>query len=248
MLKLTYIQPDWPAPTQVRAASTVRGGGVSRGPYEGFNLATHVGDEPHCVAENRGMLRAALNLPAEPSWLNQVHGDAAVEAGSWNSPPRADGCVARGPGQVCAVMTADCLPVLFCNRDGDRVGVAHAGWRGLAAGILDTTVSALGLPGGELMAWLGPAIGQSAYEVGDDVRVALLARDMGATVAFRQNDRGRWQLDLYELARRALRALGIREIYGGGYCTYTDAERFFSFRRDGQCGRMATLVWIEPNR
>jgi YfiH family protein len=244
MRKFAYLQPDWPAPTNVRAASTFRTGGVSRAPYDDFNLAAHVGDDPKAVQENRRILRAALRLPNEPCWLDQVHSDAVVEATARAQPLRADACVARNIGQVCAIMTADCLPVLFCSRNGDRVAAAHAGWRGLAAGILDNTVGSLGLPGHELIAWLGPAISQSAFEVGDDVRVAFLARDSGSSHAFAPNSRGRWQCDLYELARRNLSQLGVTAVYGGGHCTYADEDRFFSYRRDGQCGRMASLVWI----
>jgi YfiH family protein len=244
MRKFSYIAPDWPAPSNVRAASTFRTGGVSREPYDELNLAAHVGDDPPSVAENRRLLRVALHLPDEPSWLEQVHGDRVVESNRWSQPPRADACVARTQGSICAILTADCLPVLFCSRDGDRVAAAHAGWRGLAAGVLDNTVGALGLPGSEVIAWLGPAISQSAYEVGDDVRIACMARDTGFGEAFVQNARGRWQCDLYALARRNLYALGIKDVYGGEYCTSTDEDRFFSYRRDGQCGRTATLVWI----
>jgi polyphenol oxidase len=244
MQKFSYIQPNWPAPNNIRAASTFRARGVSKRPYDELNLAAHVGDDPKAVAENRRLLKTALRLPSEPRWLNQVHSGTVAEANIWSEPPRADACVARGPGQVCAVLTADCLPVLFCSRDGDRVAVAHAGWRGLAAGILDNTVGALGVPSSNLLAWLGPAISQAAYEVGDDVRIAFLARDSGAANAFAPNARGRWQCDLYELARRNLTQLGVRAVFGGDYCTYAEENRFFSFRRDGQCGRMATLVWM----
>jgi YfiH family protein len=245
MPKLAFIQPNWPAPANVHAASTLRSGGVSREPYDTFNLAAHVGDELQAVTENRRLLKSALRLSAEPAWLEQIHSDIVVEVASASPPPRADASVARSAGSVCAILTADCLPVLFCSRDGDRVAAAHAGWRGLAAGILDTTVGSLGLPGGELIAWLGPAISQQAYEVGDDVRIACLARDSGAASAFKPNARGRWQCDLYQLARRNLAQLGVHAVYGGDYCTYADSDRFYSFRRDGQCGRMATLVWME---
>lgn len=241
---LSYLRPEWPAPPAVRAASTLRDGGVSHGVYHSLNLGTHVGDEPAAVRENRARLHAALHLPTEPCWLEQVHGAAVVEAGTWPSPARADACVARDPGSVCAVLTADCLPVLFCSRAGDRVAAAHAGWRGLAAGVLDSTVSSLGLPGGEILAWLGPAIGPPAFEVGDEVRIAFTARDAAAERAFERNVRGRWQADLYALARLELGRLGVQAVYGGGLCTYAD-ERFFSYRRDGQTGRMATLIWIE---
>jgi polyphenol oxidase len=227
----------------VRAISTLRTGGVSRAPYDSFNLASHVGDNSQAVAQNRRCLRDQLSLPGEPAWLDQVHSNVVVTAAEWPSPPRADACVTHQARRVCAVLTADCLPVLFCSRSGDRVAAAHAGWRGLAAGILDNTVATLDVPGNELIAWLGPAISQPAFEVGDDVRAAFLTRDDSAVEYFTPNARGRWQCDLYELARRNLRKLGVREIYGGEHCTYAEADCFFSYRRDGQCGRMATLIW-----
>lgn len=242
---MSYLRPEWPAPSAVRAATTLRDGGSSQGAYRSLNLGTHVGDEPAAVRENRERLRAALHLPTEPCWLEQVHGATVVEAGTWPQPACADACVARDPGSVCAVLAADCLPVLFCSRAGDRVAAAHAGWRGLAAGILDSTVSSLGLPGGEILAWLGPAIGPQAFEVGDEVRIAFTARDAAAEGAFERNARGRWQADLYALARLELGRLGVQAVYGGGLCTYADDARFFSYRRDGQTGRMATLIWIE---
>lgn len=242
-MSIAVLVPSWPAPPNVRAASTYRSGGVSRAPYNEFNLAMHVGDDSNCVAENRRLLSERLELPNEPCWLDQVHSNLVVTASEWTTPRRADACIATTPAQVCAVLTADCLPVLFCTRDGTRVAAAHAGWRGLAAGILDNTVRELGVPGGELLAWMGPAISQSAFEVGDDVRTAFLARDPGAASAFLPNARQRWQCDLYELARRNLAQLGVNDVYGGGFCTVTEKERFFSYRRDGQCGRMATLIW-----
>lgn len=245
MKKFSFMRPDWPAPANIRAASTFRTGGVSRQPYDELNLATHVADDPQAVGENRRILHDALRLPSEPCWLEQIHGDTVVEASHRSHPPRADGCVARSSGLVCAILTADCLPVLFCSRSGDRIGVAHAGWRGLAAGILDNTVGALGLPASEIIAWLGPAIGSSSYEVGDEVRIAFLGRDARNSAAFHANTRGRWQCDLYQLARNNLEQLGLTEIHGGGYDTASDEDRFFSYRRDGQCGRMASLLWME---
>jgi purine-nucleoside/S-methyl-5'-thioadenosine phosphorylase / adenosine deaminase len=198
------------------------------------------------VRSNRERLRGALHLPDEPCWLNQVHGTAVVEAANWSVPPKADACIARAPGLVCAVMTADCLPVLFCSREGDRVAAAHAGWRGLAGGVLDSTVSSLGLPGGELLAWLGPAIGAEAFEVGDEVRIAFTARDAATMQAFCPSNRpDHWLADLYLLARLELARLGVAAVYGGGLCTLSDEARFFSFRRDGQTGRMASLIWLE---
>lgn len=244
--RLQYLTPDWPAPANVKAASTLRTGGASGGRYASLNLGTQVGDAPEAVADNRARLRATLRLPAEPCWLEQVHGSTVAEAGSAvTNPPRADASVARGRGRVCAVLTADCLPVLFCSVDGDRVAAAHAGWRGLAGGVLDSTVSSLGLPGAALVAWLGPAIGPQAFEVGDEVRIAFTARDASAADAFVPNARGRWQADLYRLARLELARLGVYNVYGGGVCTYSDEERFFSYRRDGETGRMAALIWLD---
>jgi polyphenol oxidase len=240
----SYLIPDWPAPPTVRAVSTLRSGGVSHAPFADFNVASHVGDDPEAVAKNRHRLREDFSLQYEPSWLDQVHGDVVVEAGLLSAPHRADASVSRSIGPACVILTADCLPVLFCSRSGDRVAAAHAGWRGLAAGILDNTVGSLGLPGGELIAWLGPAISQKAFEVGDDVRIAFMAKDAGTADAFVLNARGRWQCDLYALARRNLAMLGVHDVYGGEFCTFTQADRFFSYRREGRCGRMASLVWL----
>lgn len=248
-LPFEWLQPQWPAPRMVRAASTLRTGGISAPPFDSLNLGDHVGDAPEAVRDNRARLRSALSLPAEPCWLNQVHGAAVVDASMYATPPKADACVARSAGQVCVVMTADCLPVLFCSREGDRVAAAHAGWRGLAGGVLESTVSSLGLPGSELLAWLGPAIGPNAFEVGDEVRIAFTAQDMAAAQAFRPSHRpGHWMADIYLLARQHLARLGVRAVYGGDACTHTDEARFFSYRRDGQCGRMASLIWIDPHR
>jgi purine-nucleoside/S-methyl-5'-thioadenosine phosphorylase / adenosine deaminase len=245
-LDFNWLQADWPAPRNICTASTVRSGGVSVPPFDTLNLGAHVGDVPEAVRENRQRLHQALQLPSEPCWLEQVHGTAVVEAGEWSTPPQADACIARSPGQVCVVMTADCLPVLFCSREGDRVAAAHAGWRGLAGGVLESTVSSLGLPGSALLAWLGPAIGPQEFEVGDEVRIAFMARDAAAMQAFRPGYRpGHWLADLYLLARQDLARLGVAAVYGGGWCTVRDATRFFSYRRDGQTGRMASLIWMD---
>lgn len=243
---MKLLIPDWPAPSRVRAACTTREGGVSRPPFDSLNLGDHVGDDPGAVAENRRRLREALALPADPCWLDQVHGTCAVEAAPLHERCKADAGVTGEPGRVCAVLTADCLPVLFCDRSGSRVGAAHAGWRGLEGGVLEATVSAMGIPPGELMAWLGPAIGNGAFEVGPEVREAFLARDAGAASAFRPSPSGRWLADLYALARRRLDRIGVTAIHGGGLCTFSDPRRFYSFRRDGRTGRMATLIWLAP--
>ena len=238
------IEPDWPAPPGVRAAFTLRTGGVSAPPYDSFNCATHVGDEPQAVERNRARLRERLALPCEPAWLEQVHGRCVVEVGEGGGPAgAADAAVTREPGRVCVIQVADCLPVLLAARDGSAVGAAHAGWRGLAAGVLESTLRALGTAPGEVLAWLGPAIVPGHYEVGAEVRAAFTALDPAAVAAFSPNARGRWQCDLYALARQRLAALGVLRMYGGSWCTYADSARFFSFRRDGRCGRMAALIW-----
>jgi YfiH family protein len=241
---------DWVLPQGVRAAFTTRQGGVSSAPWDSFNLAAHVGDAPADVAANRACLRSLLALPAEPCWLNQVHGVAVadLDAPSASVAPTADAAVASAAGRVCVVMVADCLPVLFASSDGRRIAAAHAGWRGLAAGVLERTIAALGVPGTELTAWLGPAISLPHFEVGQEVRDTFVATDPAAAAAFIPNARGRWQADLAGLARRRLGALGITDISGGEWCTFADRERFFSHRRDGHLhagkgGRMAALIW-----
>ncbi len=243
------ITPDWPAPARVRAVATTRDGGVSAGSWASFNLGTHVGDDPAAVAANRQRLRTALGFSGEPAWLEQVHGTAVVEARAAPLPVSADASIGTASSAPCVIMTADCLPVLFCNDEGTQVAAAHAGWRGLAAGVLEATLAALaaaGAPAAGLMAWLGPAISGPAYEVGEEVRGAFLAADPAAAIGFRANARGRWQLDLEAIARQRLAAAGVGRVYGGGFCTATDAGRFFSHRRDGRSGRQATLVWLEP--
>lgn len=239
-----WITPDWPVAEHVRVLSTLRAGGVSEGPYASLNLAAHVGDRPDAVAANRLLLREAARLPAEPRWLEQVHGSNVVQHPDAAAGVQADACVAFGSGQVCAVLTADCLPVVFADQAGTRVAVAHAGWRGLAAGILESTIAALDAGVADLHAWLGPAIGPSAFEVGAEVRSAFDARLPGCGACFVANDRGRSQADLYGLARLVLQAAGVRHVHGGGWCTHDEAARFFSFRRDGVTGRQATLAWL----
>ena len=237
---------EWRAPAGVRAAFTTRLGGVSGAPWDSFNVASHVGDAPAAVARNREHLRALLNLPTEPSWLNQVHGVAVSdldEGAVGGVPTMADAAVARAAGRVCVVMVADCLPVLFASRDGRVVAAAHAGWRGLVAGVLERTVAAMGVAGGEIAAWLGPAISREHFEVGEEVRAEFIAADRGAAACFTANERGRWQADLIALARRRLAHLGVTDIAGGEWCTHADRARFFSHRRDGQGGRMAALIW-----
>ncbi len=239
----SLILPDWPAPPGVRALATTRRGGVSCAPWHSFNLADHVGDDANAVAANRALLRH--ELPAEPLWLAQVHGTRCVDAALAASGAQADASFTRRRGVVCAVLTADCLPVLLCDERATVIGIAHAGWRGLAAGVIEATVAAMHEPAGRLMAWLGPAIGPQAFEVGGEVRDAFLAGDPRATSAFAAAPGGKWLCDIYQLARQRLDALGIRRIDGGNCCTASDGDRFFSYRRDGVSGRMASLVWLE---
>lgn len=237
-----WIVPDWPAPANVRALITTRSGGVSTGPFASMNLGQRIDDDMQSVRTNRASLRDLL--PAEPKWLLQVHGARVVDADRLQQPVEADAAVARNPGSVCTVMVADCLPVLLTDRNGSVVAAAHAGWRGLAAGVLENTVRAMGTAPDELLAYLGPAIGPSAFEVGADVRDAFLARNADAASAFVAHKPGKWLADLFALARQRLRASGVTQIYGGGLCTYSDPRRFFSHRRDKVTGRMAALIWL----
>jgi YfiH family protein len=220
---------------------------VSAAPFDTLNVAVHVGDAPDAVHENRRRVCEALALPEEPLWLEQVHGSAVWEADASEpaEPPRADAVIARTPGHVGVIQVADCLPVLLAAPDASAVAAVHAGWRGLAAGVLEATVRKLGGDPAALLAWLGPAIGRAHFEVGAEVRAAFLGRDAAAAAAFSVNARGRWQCDLIALARQRLHALGVREVFGGDWCTYEDRARFFSYRRDGRCGRMAALIWLE---
>ena len=243
-MSIDWLRADWPAPAGLTAISTYRRGGASQVRFESLNLATHVGDDPATVAENRARLVQAAELPSEPCWLTQVHGVGVknLDTQAADSAP-ADAAFTRQPGRVCAILSADCLPVLFASESGDLVGAAHAGWRGLVAGVIEATVGAMRVPSEQLLAWLGPAIGSSHFEVGDDVRQAFLEQDAGAEEAFAQNSRGRFMADLGLLARRRLGNLGIARIYGGSECTYAAADRYFSHRRDGNTGRQATLIW-----
>lgn len=237
-----WLIPDWPAPANVRACVSTRAGGVSQAPFDSFNLGDHVGDEPAAVAENRRRLEQAQGC--RPAWLSQVHGIEVVEA----DPSRvatADASWSATPGIACAVLTADCLPALFCDRAGTRVAAAHAGWRGLAGGVLEATLDKLAVPAGEVLVWLGPAIGPQAFEVGPEVREAFLADHADAAVAFVPSvNAGRYKADIYQLARIRLAARGVTAVYGGGLCTFSDTERFYSYRRNPRTGRQASLVWL----
>ncbi|MFN7086296.1 MAG: peptidoglycan editing factor PgeF [Burkholderiales bacterium] len=241
-----WIRPEWPAPANVRALITTRAGGVSRGPYASLNLGLATGDDARAVMENRARLRRLL--PQEPKWLQQVHGASVVGADTLTAPVAADAAIARLPQTVCAVMIADCLPVLLCDRKGSVVAAAHCGWRGLSAGIIQNTVRAMcetGVAPGELLAYLGPAIGPAAFEVGADVHDVFVGRNPHAAQAFRPHRPGKWLADLFMLARQALGRAGVADVYGGGWCTVSEPRRFFSYRRDQTTGRMAALVWRE---
>ncbi len=239
----TLIYPDWPAPANVKALQTTRQGGVSAAPCDSLNLGMHVGDDPLAVAHNRQILEPLL--PSEPVWLEQVHGTVVANADSAACSVQADACIARHRGAVCVVMTADCLPVLLCDEAGTVVGVAHAGWKGLVAGVIEATVKAMDVAPQKLMAWLGPAISQEAFEVGAEVRAAFTARQTSAAEAFiAHGDQGKYKADLYLLARQRLHALGVDRIYGGNFCTCRQKDKFFSYRRDGVTGRMGTFIWL----
>jgi len=240
--------PDWPAPSRVRAFSTTRQGGFSEGCYASFNLADHVNDVADRVRQNRTLLSQAFDLPAEPVWLQQVHGNRVVHAAAGDSSsPEADAAWTSSKGVVCAVLTADCLPVFFTDLKGSRVAVAHGGWRGLLNGVLAATLSAAGIMPQQCLAWLGPAIGPDAFEVGEDVRQAFIEKHPDNSGAFRQKDESHWLCDLYRLARMELEQQGVKQVYGGGLCTFSDSHRFYSYRRDGDTGRMASLIWLSES-
>lgn len=241
-----WLAADWPAPPGVRAVTTTRQGlGVSLAPFDAFNLGARCGDDAGAVAENRRQLETALALPSPPRWLRQVHG-IAVAAEPGLDEPEADASVTCIAGTVLAILTADCLPVVFAAKDGSEIAAAHAGWRGLAAGMLEATVAAMQAPPGETIAWLGPCAGPAAYEIDAQVRDAFLVHAPRAEAAFVATRTGHWQVDLHALARMRLADAGIRaaDIHGGGLCTISDPARFFSHRRDQRTGRMATLAWI----
>ena len=245
MEDIDLIQPDWPAPTSVAACVTTRRGGYSSSPYDSLNLGDHVGDDQECVQRNRERLSKIMGLPSEPKWLNQVHGIKVLNAAQIQPGAEADASYSREPGMVCAIMTADCLPVFFSDDKGREVAVAHAGWRGLVSGVLEATVDAMSTSPAQIMAWLGPAIGPEQFEVGDEVRAAFNKENPAATQAFKPSPKGRWLADIYALARLRLELAGVKNISGGNLCTFSDDRKFYSYRRDGQqSGRMASLIWV----
>jgi YfiH family protein len=241
-----WIVPDWEAPPRVRAFATTRAGGVSEGDYGRLNLGIASGDDPARVARNREVLRESL--PGDPPWLRQVHGiDVADLDRPYEGQRTADAAVTSTPGRVAGVLTADCMPLLLADRGGTRVAVAHAGWRGMAAGVIERTVAAFGGDPSRLLAWMGPTIGPDAFEVGAEVRDAFVAADPAAATAFVPPGKpGKYMADLYALARQRLERAGVRAVAGGGFCTFHEPDRFFSYRRVAKSGRMGTFIWIEP--
>ncbi len=244
-MSIECVQPDWDVPAHVHGCSTTRISGRSQGRWSGLNLGDHVADDPAAVAANRKLLTTSLSLPAEPLWLSQVHGVDVVSEPATDSPVCADAAFSRRPGRVCVVLTADCLPVLFCNRAGTQVAAAHAGWRGLSAGVLEQTLARFADDPADVSVWFGPAIGPQAFEVGDDVRDVFVGAMPRAGAAFMANRPGHWLADIYQLAEMRLRQQGVQSISGGNLCTYSDKQRFYSYRRDGVTGRMATLIWMD---
>ncbi|MGH8520984.1 MAG: peptidoglycan editing factor PgeF [Gammaproteobacteria bacterium] len=240
---ISPITPAWPAPRSVRACATTRAGGLSLAPYDSFNLAEHTGDDPVAVRANRNALYAVLRTGAPPRWLEQQHGARVIDPADPNAGPQADGACTSAAGIVCAVLTADCLPVLLCDRDGTRVAALHCGWRGMARGIISAGIAAMQRPPSRLLAWLGPAIGPTVYEVGEEVREAYTDLAEPLAAAFQPASAGHWYLDLTGAARMLLEQYGTR-VYGGEHCTYNEPDRFFSHRRDGLTGRMATCIWL----
>lgn len=238
-----WIPASWTAPQGVVAGTSLRHGGVSSGTYRSLNLGANTDDDASAVEENRNRFRAFCDLPSEPRWLRQVHGTGVVIEPPAGEPVEADAAITRQPGVVCAVLTADCLPVILASADGAELAAAHAGWRGLAGGVLEATVGAMSADPADLVVWLGPAISQPAFEVGEEVRRAFVAVDAAAGSCFVANENERWQADLYGLARQRLGKLGVSQVSGGGYCTFGEPGRFFSHRRDGPCGRMASFVF-----
>jgi len=244
-MTLEFITPSWPAPKNIKAFTTTRIGGFSKSPYDTFNTANHVGDDPDAVAKNRKLLRETLHLPSEPTWLNQVHGVEVIQANQQTTPVTADASFTQKPGVVCVAQTADCLPLLVCDRAGTTVAAIHAGWKGLAAGVIEATINTLKIPAQELLVWLGPAMGPQSFEVKEDVLAAFTTVDPKAELAFKPINSTQWLANIYLLAKQRLNNLGITHIYGEELCTYNDKERFFSFRRDKDTGRMASLIWME---
>ncbi len=243
--KPEFIYPEWEAPANVRALTTTRIGGYSKLPFDSFNFSLKSGDDVEVVKRNRALLVESAGLPSEPVWLHQVHGNQVVDAVTSEPYTEADGGFAQRAGVVCVVLTADCCPVFLCDRRGSRVAVLHAGWRGLARGVIEEGVRQMGVPGSELMAWLGPAIGPTAFEVGDDVYGAFHERGADVATAFVKKPDGKWLADIYLLATQRLKTVGVENVSGNSFCTVGDRDKFFSYRRDGKCGHMASVIWLD---
>lgn len=242
----SLIIPDWQAPDTIRTLSTTRLGGFSQPPYNSLNMGTHVGDTLSIVSRNREHLTQLGNVPDQPLWLNQIHGTEVIHASHWHADVDADAIYSDQTAQVCAIITADCLPVLFTDKHGQQVAAAHAGWRGLLHGVLENTVNQFKGLNRDILVWLGPAIGPEQFEVGKDVYEAFIAHSPQAREAFVAINNTHYLADIYQLAKQRLSALGITQISGGNFCTASDNDRFFSYRRDGVTGRMASLIWISP--
>lgn len=238
---MNWIKPDWPVTTNIHAAVTLRSGGLSGGAYASLNSAIHVNDEPEKVYSNRKRITKMLNLPAEPCWLQQIHGNRVINADQYTHLQQADACYSNQSATVCVVLTADCLPILLASADGRKIAAIHAGWRGLLAGVISNTVKALETT--NIIAWLGPAIGADCFQVGTEIKQVFVDKSAQNVSAFRHQQQNKYLLDIYRLASIELATLGVTKIYGGGFCTLTDNERFYSYRRDGETGRMATLIW-----
>ena len=244
----SFLYPEWPAPSNIRALTTLRVGGVSESPFNTLNLATHVGDNLDSVMQNRAIISSELELPTEPVWLEQIHSDRAIEAIHRPMPEQADASYTSKIGVVCAVLTADCLPLLICSNDGSQVAAVHAGWKGLLAGVVTKTIKALEKVSSHnqgYMVWLGPAIGPNCFEVGAEVRDDFVRKYLGNESAFVQLSSDKWLADIYHLARIELTKIGVNDVYSSAACTFTENESYYSYRRDGQTGRMASLIWRE---
>jgi YfiH family protein len=240
-----FFKPDWPAPANIKSITTTRHGGVSISPYDQLNLGLHVGDHKHHVEQNRQQIVQLAQLPEHPRWLNQVHGTQVTQSKQWSAGTKADAISSQEKNHVCAIMTADCLPILLCNQQGDTVAAIHAGWRGLAAGIIEKTLHSFACDHSAIIAWLGPAIGPNAFEVGSEVVELFVKQDPQAFNAFKQTDSQHFLANIYLLAQQRLNLCGVTKIYGGECCTVSNPNRFFSYRRDGVTGRMASMIWIE---
>ena len=240
-----YLIPNWPAPTTIKAYCSTRQGGFSKDLFASFNLADQVGDEPEHVKQNRDLLYQELNITQPINWLEQVHGNYVVTIDNCSERPRADACYTTKPTYVCAVLTADCLPILLCDKAGTQVAAIHSSWRSLLAGVIDNTVEKFTCPQNEIIAWLGPAIGPKVFGLNETIYLDFIARNAENSAGFHQQ-KGQWFMDIYHLARISLNNVGVNEIYGGGYCTFEDSERFFSYRRNETTGRMASVIWLNP--